>query len=140
MFSLKRFLFVIFQRFVCIPQVYNNCSCVTDTKKSAATGACKSIQCVGMLAGYMVVASLAVFFASSCQAPVYVLLLRVLESSDKSLGIGLMAFLSRLLGKFEIYQACNNFSSMSALLVNKSVYSANHIYISGSCLKKIIPW
>nr|XP_026694654.1 solute carrier family 21-like isoform X1 [Ciona intestinalis]XP_026694655.1 solute carrier family 21-like isoform X2 [Ciona intestinalis] len=77
---------------------YTNCSCVSGDDKSAHSGSCSSTNCGGLLALFMICVGIGITLLCFCQAPVYVVLLRVLESGDKALGIGLMSFSSRLLG------------------------------------------
>uniref|UniRef100_F7BLC0 Solute carrier organic anion transporter family member n=1 Tax=Ciona intestinalis TaxID=7719 RepID=F7BLC0_CIOIN len=79
-------------------QIYTNCSCIPGKSNTAVSGTCTTTQCVGVLAGFLVCGSISVACYCFCQAPVYVMLLRVLETQDKALGIGLLAFASRLLG------------------------------------------
>ncbi|XP_078488086.1 solute carrier organic anion transporter family member 2A1-like isoform X2 [Ciona intestinalis] len=78
--------------------IYTNCSCIPGKSNTAVSGTCTTTQCVGVLAGFLVCGSISVACYCFCQAPVYVMLLRVLETQDKALGIGLLAFASRLLG------------------------------------------
>uniref|UniRef100_H2YTS6 Solute carrier organic anion transporter family member n=1 Tax=Ciona savignyi TaxID=51511 RepID=H2YTS6_CIOSA len=77
---------------------YQNCSCIKGKSQTAVTGSCSTSQCNGLLALFMILVGIGILSLCLCQAPVYVVLLRVLETGDKSLGIGLMAFSSRLLG------------------------------------------
>ena len=81
-------------------QTYKNCSCVENGDGQAESGPCTTKHCTAILAVFVVIAGLGImFFLTLCQAPVYVVLLRMLQDNDKSLGIGLMSFLSRILGK-----------------------------------------
>uniref|UniRef100_H2YTS5 Solute carrier organic anion transporter family member n=1 Tax=Ciona savignyi TaxID=51511 RepID=H2YTS5_CIOSA len=71
---------------------------IVSKSQTAVTGSCSTSQCNGLLALFMILVGIGILSLCLCQAPVYVVLLRVLETGDKSLGIGLMAFSSRLLG------------------------------------------
>ena len=96
----------------------------------AEEGPCTTKHCTAILAVFIILGSLGVmFFLCLCQAPVYVVLLRMLESEDKSLGIGLMSFMSRLLGKYSYTtkvnaqnlccKDCSVFHSLGFFLVGK---------------------
>ncbi|CAK8676075.1 unnamed protein product [Clavelina lepadiformis] len=79
-------------------ETYSNCSCIDDTQYSAVGGACSTRSCSVKFAGFMILACFAVFMFCLCQAPVYVIMLRVINMEHKALAIGLMSFFSRVLG------------------------------------------
>nr|XP_039260139.1 solute carrier organic anion transporter family member 2A1-like isoform X1 [Styela clava] len=79
-------------------EIYDDCSCVNELAQPLTMGPCTTNDCGRLLAGAMICASLGIMILCFCQAPTYTILLRSLRVEDKPLAIGLLTFLSRILG------------------------------------------
>nr|XP_021517718.1 solute carrier organic anion transporter family member 1A5-like [Meriones unguiculatus] len=81
-----------------INMVFHNCSCIRSSGNSSAVlGLCKKGRdCANRLQYYLIISGIACFIYSLAAIPGYMVLLRCIKSEEKSLGIGLHAFCTRV--------------------------------------------
>ncbi|XP_012880513.1 PREDICTED: solute carrier organic anion transporter family member 1A2 [Dipodomys ordii] len=79
-------------------QVFHNCSCVGPSgNASAVLGLCdKGPECSMMLQYFLVLSTVSSFIYSLAAIPGYMVLLRCIRSEEKSLGVGLHTFCTRV--------------------------------------------
>ncbi|KAG3292292.1 solute carrier organic anion transporter family member 1A2 isoform X1 [Ictidomys tridecemlineatus] len=78
--------------------VFQNCSCIrTSGNSSAVLGLCdKGHDCSMMLQYFLILSTISSFIYSLAAIPGYMVLLRCIKSEEKSLGVGLHAFCTRI--------------------------------------------
>lgn len=78
--------------------VFQNCSCIrTSGNSSAVLGLCdKGPDCSMMLQYFLILSTISSFIYSLAAIPGYMVLLRCIKSEEKSLGVGLHAFCTRI--------------------------------------------
>ncbi|XP_055461622.1 solute carrier organic anion transporter family member 1A5-like [Psammomys obesus] len=81
-----------------INMVFQNCSCIRwSGNSSAVLGLCqKGRDCANRLQYFLIISGIACFIYSLAAIPGYMVLLRCIKSEEKSLGIGLHAFCTRV--------------------------------------------
>ncbi|XP_008064018.2 solute carrier organic anion transporter family member 1A2 [Carlito syrichta] len=81
-----------------INMVFQNCSCIrTSQNSSAVLGLCdKGHDCSMMLQYFLIISATSSFIYSLAAIPGYMVLLRCIKSEEKSLGVGLHAFCTRV--------------------------------------------
>nr|XP_051706804.1 solute carrier organic anion transporter family member 1A2 isoform X2 [Oryctolagus cuniculus] len=81
-----------------INMVFENCSCIQPPGNfSAVLGLCKKgHECSMMLQYFLIVSAISSFIYSLAAIPGYMVLLRCISSEEKSLGVGLHAFCTRI--------------------------------------------
>ncbi|XP_077024054.1 solute carrier organic anion transporter family member 1A2 [Tamandua tetradactyla] len=81
-----------------INMVFQNCSCIQTSENSTAVlGLCeKGHDCSMMLQYYLILSATSSFIYSLAAIPGYMVLLRCIKSEEKSLGVGLHAFCTRV--------------------------------------------
>ncbi|XP_049639845.1 solute carrier organic anion transporter family member 1A2 [Suncus etruscus] len=81
-----------------INMVFQNCSCIrTSGNSSAVLGLCdKGQECAMMLQYFLILSAISSFIYSLAAIPGYMVLLRCIKSEEKSLGVGLHAFSTRV--------------------------------------------
>ncbi|XP_062051502.1 solute carrier organic anion transporter family member 1A2 [Lepus europaeus] len=81
-----------------INMVFENCSCIRPPGNfSAVLGLCKKgHECSMMLQYFLIVSAISSFIYSLAAIPGYMVLLRCISSEEKSLGVGLHAFCTRI--------------------------------------------
>ncbi|CAH7431029.1 solute carrier organic anion transporter family member 1A5 [Phodopus roborovskii] len=81
-----------------INMVFQNCSCIRSSGNSSAVlGLCKKgPECTVNLQYYLIISLIGCFIYSLSAIPGYMVLLRCIKSEEKSLGIGLHAFCTRI--------------------------------------------
>uniref|UniRef100_A0A2K6MQU5 Solute carrier organic anion transporter family member n=1 Tax=Rhinopithecus bieti TaxID=61621 RepID=A0A2K6MQU5_RHIBE len=84
-----------------INMVFQNCSCIqTSGNSSAVLGLCdKGPDCFLMLQYFLILSAMSSFIYSLAAIPGYMVLLRCMKSEEKSLGVGLHTFCTRVFGK-----------------------------------------
>nr|XP_058936307.1 solute carrier organic anion transporter family member 1A2 isoform X3 [Kogia breviceps] len=82
-----------------INMVFQNCSCIqTPGNSSAVLGLCdKGQECSMMLQYFLILSVISSFIYSLSAIPGYMVLLRCIKPEEKSLGVGLHAFCTRVL-------------------------------------------
>ncbi|XP_003470492.2 solute carrier organic anion transporter family member 1A2 [Cavia porcellus] len=78
--------------------VFKNCSCIqTSGNASAVLGLCyKGYECSMMLQYFLILSTVSSFIYSLAAIPGYMVLLRCIKSEEKSLGVGLHTFCTRI--------------------------------------------
>ncbi|XP_008952580.1 solute carrier organic anion transporter family member 1A2 isoform X2 [Pan paniscus] len=81
-----------------INMVFQNCSCIqTSGNSSAVLGLCdKGRDCSLMLQYFLILSAMSSFIYSLAAIPGYMVLLRCMKSEEKSLGVGLHTFCTRV--------------------------------------------
>ncbi|XP_045144423.1 solute carrier organic anion transporter family member 1A2 isoform X2 [Echinops telfairi] len=81
-----------------INMVFQNCSCLqSSTNSSAVLGLCdKGDTCALMLQYFLILSTLSSFIYSLAAIPGYMVLLRCIKSEEKSLGVGIHTFCTRV--------------------------------------------
>ncbi|XP_058298888.1 solute carrier organic anion transporter family member 1A2 isoform X3 [Hylobates moloch] len=81
-----------------INMVFQNCSCIqTSGNSSAVLGLCdKGPDCSMMLQYFLILSAMSSFIYSLAAIPGYMVLLRCMKSEEKSLGVGLHTFCTRV--------------------------------------------
>ncbi|XP_010335595.1 solute carrier organic anion transporter family member 1A2 isoform X2 [Saimiri boliviensis] len=81
-----------------INMVFQNCSCIqTSGNSSAVLGLCdKGPDCYTMLQYFLILSATSSFIYSLAAIPGYMVLLRCIKSEEKSLGVGLHTFCTRV--------------------------------------------
>ncbi|NP_001373850.1 solute carrier organic anion transporter family member 1A2 isoform 10 [Homo sapiens] len=81
-----------------INMVFQNCSCIqTSGNSSAVLGLCdKGPDCSLMLQYFLILSAMSSFIYSLAAIPGYMVLLRCMKSEEKSLGVGLHTFCTRV--------------------------------------------
>ncbi|XP_003792494.1 solute carrier organic anion transporter family member 1A2 isoform X1 [Otolemur garnettii] len=81
-----------------INMVFQNCSCIhTSGNSSAVLGLCdKGHDCSMMLQYFLIMSTISSFIYSLAAIPGYMVLLRCIKSEEKSLGVGVHAFCTRV--------------------------------------------
>ncbi|XP_037701010.1 solute carrier organic anion transporter family member 1A2 [Choloepus didactylus] len=81
-----------------INMVFQNCSCIqTSENSSAVLGLCeKGHDCSMMLQYFLILSAVSSFIYSLAAIPGYMVLLRCIKSEEKSLGVGLHTFCTRV--------------------------------------------
>ncbi|XP_011810384.1 PREDICTED: solute carrier organic anion transporter family member 1A2 isoform X2 [Colobus angolensis palliatus] len=81
-----------------INMVFQNCSCIqTSGNSSAVLGLCdKGPDCSLMLQYFLILSTMSSFIYSLAAIPGYMVLLRCMKSEEKSLGVGLHTFCTRV--------------------------------------------
>ncbi|XP_073932028.1 solute carrier organic anion transporter family member 1A2 isoform X4 [Castor canadensis] len=81
-----------------VNMVFQNCSCIqTSGNSSAVLGLCdKGHDCAMMLQYFLILSTVSSFIYSLAAIPGYMVLLRCIKSEEKSLGVGLHAFCTRI--------------------------------------------
>lgn len=88
-------------------KVYSDCACVAGSdgggRDSATSGQCRSnCDYAKKLTVYMVLAAFSVFFMSLTHNPITFITLRIVDSSDRSVAIGLKSLINKCLAFFPV--------------------------------------
>ncbi|KAK7833971.1 hypothetical protein U0070_004952 [Myodes glareolus] len=125
-----------------INMVFQNCSCIQSSgNASAVLGLCnKSPDCTIKLQYFLIVSVFGCFIYSLSAIPGYMVLLRCIKSEEKSLGIGLHAFCTRIFAGIPapiyfgalIDRTCLHWGTLKCVVFNRRIYLGLPAALRGS--------